>query len=227
LTIYAGWKKRHTVTLHNVSDAPQPLYVCDGDSLTLAMPQKPDVSFVDWYADSAFTVKFGGVTKASCDTTLYARWINALRVEVSEGDGYSCNGLRNPFTFFAAYEDEPGTYSNTIKPINPNIAVGDYWEENGDYYTIKGSNYSGGAADATCRSKGEGWYLPSKCEFSRMMRNNTQPFQPFPDGVTYWTSSAVGDYAVSYEKCKDESCWTIGQKRNTDRHKVRCVWRPQ
>jgi uncharacterized repeat protein (TIGR02543 family) len=221
-TAYAGWRARHTVTLHNVGDAPQPLYVCDGDSLILAMPQKPDVSFVDWYADSAFTVRFGEVGILRRDTALYARWINALRIEVKRDRDF-CLALQKPFTFFAAYEDEEGTYTNQI--VYKERPLYGYQLDDSIY---NGNSYHGGEADAACRSKGVGWYLPTECEFINMPLFNAQPpFHPFSVGSTYWTSSPQSSLdAIACEY--NEVHWTLGcVERKTNRYKVRCVWRPQ
>jgi uncharacterized repeat protein (TIGR02543 family) len=224
VTAYAGWKRRHTVTLVNAGDALQRQTVCDGDTLTLAMPQKLDASFVDWYVDSGFTERFGGDCPVSSDTVLYARWVRALRIEVNEYSS-SCPGYRNPFVFFAAYEDEEGTYSNELKSEEWSGAEVD---KDGNYYSVTGSYSTGGEADAVCRAKGSGWYLPSKCEFSRMIRLTTpQPYQPFQNKTHYWTGTTYdASSAVSYESDSTNTLYWIGEKRNTDRYKVRCVWRP-
>jgi uncharacterized repeat protein (TIGR02543 family) len=226
-TVYAGWEKRHTVTLRNVGDAPQRLYVCDGDAVPLPMPEKPDVSFVDWYADSAYTVKFGGVGQLRGDTALYARWINALRVEVSERS-FHCPLLEKTFTFFVAYEDEQGTYTNRMACKTREL----YSRHDDSIYN--GSSYSGGEADSVCRSKGDGWYLPSGCEFGNFSfaKSETLPFQPFSIGSAYWTSSNT---ECSWDKASFTYCelstygdsWAIGRSDQNKRYKVRCAWRPE
>lgn len=223
LTAYAGWRKQHTVTLLSVGEEPQVQYVCDGDSMLLAEPAKDSVSFVGWYADSAFTVKFEGAKNLRRDTALYARWIRALRIDVTEYSA-TCNGMMNPFTFFAAYEDEPGTYSNKVSgSIHPTY----YPDDNGNDYSVNGNNYIGGEAIAACRSKGDGWYLPSSCEFSNMAFLKKPPFQPFPNGATYWTSTKIGSDAKSYSSSEVDNAWIIGTVSSTNRYKVRCAWRPE
>jgi uncharacterized repeat protein (TIGR02543 family) len=220
LTVYAGWKKQHTVTLLNAGDGPQHLPVCDGDTVLLAVPAKDNVSFVGWYGDSTYSVRFGSIGQLRSDTVLYARWINGIKVN-AEADGYSCNGINNPFVFFVAYEDEDGTYSNKIKEKS-SVPL---WDEEYNYYNVTGRNYTGGEADAACRSKGNGWYLPSQCEFSSMKNATALLFQPLLREVAYWNAGTGGDgWSDTYEMFDGWSA--LDTDRNDRKHKVRCVWRP-
>jgi hypothetical protein len=49
------------------------------------------------------------------------------------------------------------------------------------------------------------------------------PFQPFPNGATYWTSN---DGIIAYEKY-DETSGVILRPDNTQKYKIRCAWRPE